>query len=161
MLDEITYGRIYMNDVFIRKAGKPDLPAIEKLLMKLIESMDSKKGIDTNAVIENCRNLLSDLNTHILVAEADGTIIGFINFTIRKTLLHSAPSGLIDELVVATDYRGKGVGKKLIHAAIEQCKQLGCCEVEVSTELANANAREFYRSCGFDERGVILEKDLP
>jgi len=95
-----------------------------------------------------------------LVAEINGAIIGLIHFTIRKTLLHSGPSGLIDELVVTRSYRSRGIGGQLIDAATQKCKQLGCCEVEVSTEFANTNAREFYRKCGFEERGVILEKDL-
>lgn len=149
-----------MNNISIRKVKESDLPIIEKLSIELIESMDNKEGIDRNMVVENCRNLLNDVNSYLLVAEMDRTVIGFINFTIRKTLLHSAPSGLIDELVVTRNYRGKGVGKQLIYAAIELCKQLGCCEVEASTEFTNTNAREFYKNCGFKERGVILEKDL-
>lgn len=149
-----------MNNIYIRKATEADLPIIEKLMIELIESMDNTEGFDKNMVSENYRNLLNDVNSHILVAETSGTVIGFINFTIRRTLLHPALSGLIDELVVANSYRGKGVGKQLIYAAIEKCKQLGCCEVEVTTEFTNTNARTFYKRCGFKEMGVILEKDL-
>lgn len=149
-----------MNNVFLRKATECDLPAIEKLMMELIESMDSKEDIDTNMVFENCRKLLSEANSYLLVGEMNGAVIGFINFTIHRTLLHSGPSGLIDEVVVTGSYRKRGVGKQLIHAAIEKCKELGCREVEVSTELTNTNARQFYKKCGFEERGVILEKDL-
>jgi predicted N-acetyltransferase YhbS len=111
-----------MNNIRIRKANKSDLPIIEKLMIELIGSMDNKEGIDTHMVLENCRNLLSGVNSYLLVAEMDRTVIGFINFTIRKTNLHSGPSGLIDELVVTRNCRGKGVGKKLIYAAIEKCK---------------------------------------
>lgn len=149
-----------MNNIFIRNAKESDLPIIEKLMIELIESMDNKEGIDIHMVLENCRNLLSDVNSYLLTAETNGGVIGFINFTIRKTLLHCSPSGVIDELVVTRGYRGKGVGKQLVYAAIEQCKQLGCCEVEVSTEFTNTNAREFYKNCRFKERGVILERDL-
>jgi ribosomal protein S18 acetylase RimI-like enzyme len=67
---------------------------------------------------------------------------------------------LIDELVVASSFRDKGVGRELLDAAVEKCKQLGCSEVEVSTEFTNTKAKEFYKRCGFEERGVILEKDL-
>ena len=87
-------------------------------------------------------------------------MVGFINFTVRRTLLHSGPSGLIDELVVTSRYRRRGVAKQLIRASIERCGQLGCCELEVGTELANTNAIRFYKNCGFEDRGVILEKDL-
>jgi len=152
--------RINMNNILLRKAMESDLPIIEKLITELIESMDNKEGIDTNTAFENCRNLLSDTNSYLLVGEINGAIIGFIHFAIHKALLHSGPSGLIDEFIVTRSCRSKGVGKQLIDAATQKCKQLGCCEVEVSTEFANTTAREFYKSCGFEERGVILEKDL-
>lgn len=149
-----------MNNILIRKAECSDLPQIEKLVIELIDSMDKTEGIDKNIVFENCQNISGDTNSHILLAEIDGVIIGFINFTIRKTLLHNGHSGIIDELVVTKNYRGKGVGKQLINAVIEKCKHLGCCEVEVSTEFTNTTARDFYKNCGFEEKGVIFEKDV-
>jgi len=74
--------------------------------------------------------------------------------------LHRGLSGLIDEIIVAKSYRGKSLGKQLLSSAIEKSRQLGCCEVEVSTEKTNIKAREFYRQCGFKERGVFFEIDL-
>jgi GNAT superfamily N-acetyltransferase len=67
---------------------------------------------------------------------------------------------MIDELVVTKEYQGKGIGKQLVLATIEKCKQLGCCEVEVSTEKTNVKARKFYRNCGFDKREILFEVDL-
>jgi ribosomal protein S18 acetylase RimI-like enzyme len=48
----------------------------------------------------------------------------------------------------------------LVLAAIEKCRQLGCCEVEVSTEKTNLKARKFYKRYGFEERGMLFEMDL-
>jgi len=149
-----------MNNTLIRKAKESDSPAIEKLMTELIETMDNTEGINIQLVLENYRNLLSDASSHFLVAEIEGVIVGFINFTTRKTVLHRGPSGLIDELVITKSYRGKGIGKRLLSAAIEKCKQLGCCEIEVSTEKLNTKAREFYKKSGFKERGVLFEMDL-
>jgi len=149
-----------MSNILIREARESDVPTIVKLAVELIESMKNKEGIDLYRILGNCQNLLKNTNSHILVAEVDGAIAGFINFTTHRTLLHIGSSGLIDELVVNKNYRGKGIGKQLIYAAIEKCKHLGCCEVEVNTEFTNTNARKFYKGCGFEERGVILEKEL-
>jgi len=149
-----------MTDIIIRKAKASDLLTIEKLMFELIEAMGDTEGIDIRLIAENCRNLLSKANSYILVAEIEGIIVGFVNFTIRKTILHRGLSGLIDELIIAKSYRGKGVGKQLLSSAIEKSRQLGCCEVEVSTEKTNIKAREFYRQCGFTERGVLFEMDL-
>ena len=149
-----------MNDILIRKAAQSDLRAIGKLLQDLIHAMDDTEGIDIQTAIKTCQDLLNDAGSHFLVAETAGTLAGFINFTIRRTILHQSPSGLIDELVVASEYRGKGIGRRLVLAVFEECKRLGCCEVEVSTEKTNTEAKEFYRQCGFEERGMLFEVDF-
>jgi GNAT superfamily N-acetyltransferase len=149
-----------MNDIIIRDAKSSDLLTIKKLMIELIEAMGNTEGIDIKLIAENCQNLLSEANSYILMAEIKGVIVGFLNFTTRKTILHRGLSGLIDELIVAKSYRGKGIGKQLLLSAIEKSRQLGCCEVEVSTEKTNIKAREFYIQCGFTERGVLFEIDL-
>jgi len=149
-----------MKDIRIRKATKSDLPVIGKLLAELTNAMDNTEGIDVGIAFKTCERLLSDADSHFLVAEIERSPVGFIHFTIRQTILHRSPSGLIDELVVAKEYQGKGVGKQLVLAAIERCRQLGCCEVEVSTEKTNDEARRFYKKCGLEEKGMLFEVDL-
>jgi len=149
-----------MTEILIREAKGSDLLTIGKLTLELIEAMGNTEGIDIKLIAENCRNLLSEVNSHILVAEIEGVVAGFVNFTIRKTILHRGLSGLIDELIIAKSYRGKGIGKQLLLSVIKKSRQLGCCEVEVSTEKTNIKAREFYRQYGFTERGVLFEMDL-
>ena len=149
-----------MKDILIREATKSDLPTIGKLLEDLTDAMDDTQGIDIGIAIKTCEYLLDDASSYFLVAAMEGTPVGFINFTIRQTILHRSSSALIDELVVVEEYQGKGVGKQLVLAALEKCKQRGCCEVEVSTEKTNLKAREFYKKCGFEERGMLFEADL-
>jgi GNAT superfamily N-acetyltransferase len=83
-----------------------------------------------------------------------------LDFCVRRTAAHPAPSALIDEVVVDERMRGRGVGRKLIEAAVSEARRMGCCEIEVSTERSNGAARRFYAECGFDEESVLLEKDL-
>jgi len=149
-----------MTEILIREAKESDLLTIGKLTLELIEAMGNTEGIDIKLIAENCRNLLSKVNSNILVAEIEGVVAGFVNFMTRKTILHGGLSGLIDELIVAKSYRGKGIGKQLLLSTIKKSRQLGCCEVEVSTEKTNIKAREFYRQYGFTERGVLFEIDL-
>jgi RimJ/RimL family protein N-acetyltransferase len=48
----------------------------------------------------------------------------------------------------------------VVRIANKENEELGCCEVEVSTEKSNAKARRFYKSCGFAEDAVLMEIDL-
>lgn len=149
-----------MNDIVIRKAKKSDLPAIRRLLAELIDAMDDTECIDLRVATKIWEHLLKDARSHFVVATARGTPVGLIHFTTRQTVLHRSPSAMIDELVVTKEYQGKGIGKQLVLSAIERCRQLGCCEVEVSTEQTNLKARKFYTKCGFDKTEILFELDL-
>jgi GNAT superfamily N-acetyltransferase len=149
-----------MKNILIRKATKSDLPAIRRLLAELISAMDDTECIDIRIPLRTWQHLLKDARSHFLVAATKGTPVGFIHFTVRQTVLHRSPSGLIDELVVAKEYQGKGIGQQLVLAAIEECRRLECCEVEVSTERTNVEARRFYKNCGFNKSEILFEVDL-
>ncbi|MFZ0034256.1 MAG: GNAT family N-acetyltransferase [Sedimentisphaerales bacterium] len=146
--------------VSIVEAKESDLPAIKGLLAELVNAIQDSESLDINKAMGNCRILLNDANCNLLVAKVGDSVVGFINFTTRKTALHLAPSGLIDELIVSEKYRGQGIGRQLISAAVDKCRQLGCCEIEVSTEKTNTKAREFYKSSGFEDVSILLEMHL-
>ena len=149
-----------MKEGHIRFAVEEDIDGIVKLLLQLYSSMTDRACLNPDGFRENCREILKDKNSFILVAERRGSLAGFISFTVRKTCMHSGLSATIDELVVAPGERGSGIGMNLIQAAAQKSRELGCCELEVSTEPTNTRAREFYRRCGFDEVGILLEKAL-
>lgn len=137
-----------------------DLPGVRTLLKDLTAVIDDREGLDIDAAVRNCRDLLNHASSYSLVADRQGSVAGFIHFTVRQTIVHRGPSGLIDELIVAGEHRGRGVGRELVMAAVSECRRIGCCEVEVSTERTNTEAAEFYRRCGFVERGTVFEADL-
>jgi ribosomal protein S18 acetylase RimI-like enzyme len=149
-----------LNDITITPATEIDLPSIKPLLLELMDAKDNTEDFDVEKSFENCGILIRDPAHHILVAKDKDTVVGFVNFTTRPTIIHPHPSGLIDELVVSRSHRGRGIGKQLILAAIQRCRELECCEVEVSTEKSNTKAREFYLRCGFEEDAVLLEMGL-
>jgi ribosomal protein S18 acetylase RimI-like enzyme len=146
-----------MSRVSVESAVHDDLPAIRDLLEELLEAVEDDEYFESDRALENCSVLMDDATSRILVAKEGGTVVGFINLTVRRTILHSEPSSLIDELVVAKSHRGKGIGRILVDAAVSASRELGCSEIEVSTEKANSAARRFYRKCGFDEASVLLE----
>ena len=148
------------NRITISPATEVDLTSIKLLLSELIEAMTDTEGFDIEQAVNNCRDLMKDKCHCLLVARDENVVLGFINFTIRRTIMHPAPSALIDELVVARQSRGTGIGRLLVDKVIEKCKEMGCCELEVSTEKTNRTARRFYKNCGFEEDAVLLEMDL-
>jgi GNAT superfamily N-acetyltransferase len=148
------------DNISVVEATEADLPAAVRLLEELTGSMSDTEGLDVAAVPGNLRALLGSSDSYLLVARYGDDIAGFINFTVRRTVLHAGLSGLIDELIVTEAHRGRGIGRSLVLAAAERCRRLGCCELEVGTEKTNGDAREFYKGCGFREDAVLLEMPL-
>ena len=149
-----------MENLIIRTATFSDLPIVRELISELVDSLARKDNIDVNIAVKNYHNILRDKNSYMLLAEVNNKILGFVDFSIRQTLLHNGYSGLIEELIVTKNFQGKNIGIKLLDAAIKECENLGCCEVEVSTESSNIPAVQLYKRYGFDEKGIFLEIDL-
>ncbi len=148
------------NKIRIEPATETDLPSIKPLLLELVDAIENREGFSVEQSVENFRILVKDPAYYMLLARDGDNILGFVNFTTRRTIMHPRPSGLIDELIVSRRSRSSGIGKKLVMGAINKCRELGCCEVEVSTEKSNIKARRFYKACGFEEDAVLLEIDL-
>ena len=143
--------------ISILEATEADLPAMEALLVELINTLEDSEGFDPQRLRQNCRLLINRADCHLLVAKIKEAVVGLINFNTRQTATTPGLTGLIDELIVTKSYRGQGIGRRLISAAIDKCRQLGCHELEVSTEKADTKAREFYKRCGFKGDAVLFE----
>lgn len=62
---------------------------------------------------------------------------------------------LIWDLRVAPAYRGRGVGSRLIAAAVAWARSNGCRELKVETQNINVGACRFYERQGFELRSVV------
>lgn len=93
------------SNISIKLATEADLPSIKHLLLELIDEVNNTEGFDIEQAVKNCRILIKDPAHHLLLAKDKDEVVGFINFTTRKTLLHPGLSGLIDELVISRSHR--------------------------------------------------------
>ena len=69
-------------------------------------------------------------------------------------------SGSITDVSVGFNYRGKGVGKKMMTAVLEWFKQRGAAEVTLLAALKNDCAVGFYERLGFEKYTVTMWKSL-
>jgi ribosomal protein S18 acetylase RimI-like enzyme len=149
-----------MANIKIDSASEQDLEGISALIEELNQETGGENQLDQEMIKYNLQELFKNGDSYFYLARQKNTIVGFVNFSIRKTILHPSASALIDELIVSKNYRGKGIGESLVKKVIRHCQDLGCCELEVSTFKFNASARKFYRKCGFEEEALLLEMDL-
>lgn len=57
----------------------------------------------------------------------------------------------LDSLCVKPQYRGRGIAKMLINAAVEKTKKLGLPQTGLLVDQGNPKAEKLYRSLGFEE----------
>jgi ribosomal protein S18 acetylase RimI-like enzyme len=100
---------------------------------------------------------VAEAGRFVLVAEADGTVVGFASGEERRHW-SGDPELYVGELAVDPQYEGRGVGRALIDGVTEHAKQRGLTTITLDTGAANTDARGFYRRLGFEEEDVKLTK---
>ncbi|MCB1210419.1 MAG: GNAT family N-acetyltransferase [Verrucomicrobiales bacterium] len=83
----------------------------------------------------------------IFVAELNGEIVGYI--TTRVDLINSR--GRIPNMAVTEAARGMGLGRRLIHHALDYFREEGLKVAQIETMASNAIGQHLYPSCGFQE----------
>lgn len=103
---------------------------------------------------------LSSPSQVYLCAVKGWKLVGFCSMTINNNLWIEGNIGHIDELIVDSTYRGKGIGRKLIER-MKEIAQINCCRiVELDSGLNRKNAHDFYDHVGFEKRGYVFSKNL-
>jgi len=87
------------------------------------------------------------LRAVFLVSDENGKITGYI------IGVKMGGRGLVISLAVHPEYRRKGHGRKLIEALMEEMDNISVMELQV--RIGNKGALEFYRSVGFERKGII------
>ncbi len=59
----------------------------------------------------------------------------------------------LHDLAVLPEFRGNGIGGRLLDAVCQQARELGCCKVTLEVRESNAAAERLYRRHGFGEPG--------
>jgi ribosomal protein S18 acetylase RimI-like enzyme len=154
--------------VTIRKATENDRSAILEGFFALQEyerSMEPNRADPADIVETYLRDLFADCKdgkAEILVAEVGAGVVGWVGVVPRHVsddiLDHDREFAYITDLIVLKEYRGQGIGRRLLAAAEEYAAKQGARRLRVGVLSANAAAHRLYHSVGFRDYEVILEK---
>ena len=95
-----------------------------------------------------------------IVVTLEKEVVGMIGLHRMVTIHRPAPVGRIPILVVAKEAQGHGLGRMLVDAAEQWCRQKGCQIIEVTSNDRRAAAHAFYRHMGYERTSIRFFKKL-
>lgn len=114
---------------------------------------------ETQPMPKHWWNIMEDPNIHYRVVEVDGYLMGVASLvTISKILRSGSRMGLIEDVAVASDARGLGLGRLLIEDLLALGQELGCYKVVLNCSDDNV---KFYEKCGMYKAENQMRWDRP
>lgn len=141
----------------VREINENDFTGLSELYMHL----HNNKPIAHNETnMELFKQILSDKNHHIVVAEENGKIISSCVCVIIPNLTHNQqPYALIENVVTHKAYRKKGLASKCLAYAKEIAYNNNCYKIMLLTGSKKRSVHKFYQKNGFnrfEKTGYIL-----
>jgi GNAT superfamily N-acetyltransferase len=115
---------------------------------------------ELRALFEEAEDSAAELNAYldageVLVAVAKDGVVGHLQ------LIDDDYRSVIKNMAVEAAYRGRGIGRRLIEAAIDVTRAKGCSTLAVATAAADVGNLRFYQLAGFRMRSVERDAFTP
>lgn len=146
-------------DITIREAAEADLDRI--LFAYRDAGLDRRRSL----TLEQARTLFRKISSYprykLFVAEDGADVVGTFALLIMDNLVNGgAPSGIVEDVAVARSAQRRGVGKKMMDFAREECRRHGCYKMLLSRNEIRAEAHQFYEALGFTRHGYSFRVEF-
>ena len=115
---------------------------------KLVYTIEPVEPYERDYAPEDTDYGFDDAGATVFFAEVDENPVGRI-----KMMKWWNRFGYVEDIVVNPEFRGKGVGRKLLERGIQWARENGFPGVMLETQDNNVPACRLYRSCGFELGG--------
>ena len=99
--------------------------------------------------------LLDSASAGIWVAERCGRVVGMVTVQLVISTVEGGVSGLLEDLVVSSAYRHRGIGRALLDAAVRWSCEQGATRMQLLTDGRNVPALIFYRKQEWKQTSMI------
>jgi GNAT superfamily N-acetyltransferase len=143
----------------LRRARLADIASMSDLLGELF-------GIETDFETRperqraGLRALLRGKGRHAIVAEEDGAVVGMATLQVLVSTAEGGPVGLVEDVIVCSHYRGRGIGGKLIAGLEGIARREGLLRLQLLADERNAPAARFYGGSGWTMTNMRAWKKL-
>lgn len=85
----------------------------------------------------------------LFLIEYENEIVGFVNLMIIFSVWAQGKSLILDDLFIKDEYRGRGIGRKVLRYIELYAKENGFKRLQFQSELTNKDAYKFYTKIGY------------
>lgn len=145
--------------ICVRDAIEADLPAVLALI--------ADPALDNGGVpdLATAHGIFARMQSYpfyrLFVAECGDRLVGTYALLVMENLAHGGtPSAIVEQVMVAPDQQGTGVGTAMMRHALEEARRAGCYKATLSSSLKRAGAHAFYDGLGFARHGYSFQTVL-
>ena len=156
--------------VAIRRAKKEDLEAVGRLgalLVRTHHGFDPKRFMPASpqtpvGYASFLGTQLDEEDVIVLVAEQGGEVLGYSYAGVegRDYMSLRGPAGVLHDIVIASEHRGKGIGHQLLDATLAALAARGVPQVVLWTAEGNATAQQLFARAGFRRTMIEMTREL-
>lgn len=146
-----------MSAVFMREANESDLDEVLALYQGVEDSPEHVLTLDeARTILARFRDYPSyRLWVACENAGPGADVVGTYALLVMHNLAHrGAPSAIVEDVVVAADRKGQGIGRQMMAHAVQQAHEAGCYKLALSSHRKRTDAHAFYESLGFAQHGL-------
>jgi ribosomal protein S18 acetylase RimI-like enzyme len=138
----------------IRRASEKDIPAMVEMLGELFSVEKDFSGDKEKQEAGLCL-ILKDIHKCVLVAEADGEVVGMVTAQMLISTAEGGYSALIEDMVVKKKFRRMRIGKKLLDSIEKWAFLNEAKRVVLQADKDNQPALEFYAKQNWKSTNLI------
>ena len=116
-------------------------------LSKLISQLE---GTEVTLSKKQLEEVIQSDNNIVFIAKLDGNIIGTFTLVIYRIITGLKAS--VEDVVVDSSLRGKGLGGDLLRFAIDYAKSIGVMKLDLTSRPTRIAANALYQKVGFQLR---------
>ena len=147
-----------MPDITIRDATNADVPALLRLLRQLDPPAEAPDEPAARAALDAVSR---HPGMRLVVAEADGEVVGSVVLAVLPNLTHHAmPWAQLENLIVDEAHRGRGVGRALMQWCEDTARAQGCYKLQFQSRNHRKASHCFYRRLGYQALTVGFRRYL-
>jgi ribosomal protein S18 acetylase RimI-like enzyme len=142
--------------ITIRTAKPSDIPQLVELLKELF-TIEADFDFDQDKQARGLNLLLNSDKDCILVAEqlGDSKVLGMCTVQTLISTAEGGAVGLLEDLVVAADFRHQGIGAKLLAEAVKWAECRGLERLQLLADKNNLPALNFYQKKGWESTQLV------